>query len=331
MNSNIIRKKNIVLKKVDPLILLGKNDTYLKIIEENFHSKIVVRGENVTLEGTPEEVEKIENVFSELIFLVNRNKTLHKRDVETVIRMVNSKKGQIKTMDDLDSVIIFTHNGYIKPKTSGQVKCFRSVMRNDIVFVIGPAGTGKTYLAVALALSHLKSKVFKKIILARPAVEAGESLGFLPGDLKEKVEPYLRPLYDALFDMLAPEKLRNYIEKQIIEIIPLAYMRGRNLDNSFLILDEAQNASAMQMKMFLTRLGINSRAIVNGDITQIDLYDKNDSGLIQIQHILKNIKGIDIVYLDKEDVIRHRLVKDIIQAYDNHELIKNSKSPKENK
>jgi len=327
---SIKSKKNIVLKEVDPLILLGKNDTYLKMIEENFRSKIVVRGENVTLEGTPEEVEKIENVFSELIFLINRNKMLHERDVETVIRMVKSKNEQIKTMEDLNSVIIFTHNGYIKPKTSGQIKYYRSVMKNDIVFVIGPAGTGKTYLAVAFALAHLKSKVIKKIILARPAVEAGESLGFLPGNIREKVEPYLRPLYDALSDMLAQEKLKNYIEKQVIEIIPLAYMRGRNLDNSFLILDEAQNASTMQMKMFLTRLGVNSMAIVNGDITQIDLCNKNDSGLVQIQHILKNINGIDFIYLNKEDVIRHRLVKDIIQAYDNHEIKKNSKSQKEN-
>lgn len=327
---NIKSKKNIVLKEVDPLILLGKNDTYLKMIEDNFHSKIVVRGENVTLEGEPEEVEKIENVFSELIFLINRNKMLRKRDVETVIRMVNSKNEQIKTIEDLNSVVVFTHNGYIKPKTSGQMKYYRSVMKNDIVFVIGPAGTGKTYLAVAFALAHLKSKAIKKVILARPAVEAGESLGFLPGDLREKVEPYLKPLHDALFDMLTKEKLKNYIEKQIIEIIPLAYMRGRNLDNSFLILDEAQNASAMQMKMFLTRLGVNSMAIVNGDITQIDLYNKNDSGLIQIQHILKNINGIDFVYLNKEDVIRHRLVKDIIQAYDDHEIKKNSKSKKEN-
>jgi len=327
---NIKSKKNIVLKEVDPLILLGRNDTYLKMIEENFRSKIVVRGENVTLEGTPEEVEKIENVFSELIFLINRNKMLHERDVETVIRMVKSKNEQIKTMEDLNSVIIFTHNGYIKPKTSGQIKYYRSMMKNDIVFVIGPAGTGKTYLAVAFALAQLKSKVIKKIILARPAVEAGESLGFLPGDIREKVEPYLRPLYDALSDMLAQEKLKIYIEKQVIEIIPLAYMRGRNLDNSFLILDEAQNASAMQMKMFLTRLGVNSMAIVNGDITQIDLCNKNDSGLVQIQHILKNINGIDFIYLNKEDVIRHRLVKDIIQAYDNHEIKKNSKSQKEN-
>jgi len=324
-----ISKKNIVLKEVDPLILLGNNDTFLKLIENSFDSKIVVRGENVTIEGEPEEVEKLENVFSELIFLINRNKILRKKDIETVIRMVVSKGEETKTKKELNSVIIFGRNGYLKPKTEGQKRYFGSVMENDIVFVIGPAGTGKTYLAVAFALSHLKNSIVKKIILARPAVEAGESLGFLPGDLKEKVEPYLRPLYDSLFDMLPPEKLKTYIEKKVIEIVPLAYMRGRNLDNSFLILDEAQNATSMQMKMFLTRIGINSKAIINGDITQIDLYDKNNSGLIQIQSILKNINGIDFVYLHKEDVIRHRLVKEIINAYDSHESRNNGNNKAE--
>ncbi|MCK4965795.1 PhoH family protein [bacterium] len=322
--SSTVSKKNIVLREVDPLLLLGKNDSHLKIIEESFGSKVVVRGENVTLEGTPEEVEKIESVFSELIFLLNRNKSINKKDVQTTIRMVNSQSEDIKTIEDLDSVIIFTHNKHIKPKTQGQTAYFRSVRKNDIVFVIGPAGTGKTYLAVACALSYLKAKVVKKIILARPAVEAGESLGFLPGDLRDKVEPYLRPLYDALFDMMAHEKLKQLIEKQVIEVIPLAYMRGRNLDNSFLILDEAQNATAMQMKMFLTRLGVNSRAIINGDVTQIDLLNKNNSGLLQIQNILKNIDGIDFVYLDKKDVIRHKLIKDIIMAYDSHNKINNN-------
>ena len=324
-----IYKKNIVLKEVDPLILLGKNDAYLKMIEENFQSKIVVRGENVSLEGTTEDIKKIENVFSELIFLINRNKIIHRKDVETVIRMVNSKDEHVRTRNDLDNVIIFTQDGYIKPKTTGQIRYYQSVMKDDIVFVIGPAGTGKTYLAVAFALSNLKSKAVKRIILARPAIEAGESLGFLPGDLREKVEPYLRPLYDALFDMLTPDRLKNYIEKQIIEVIPLAYMRGRNLDNAFIILDEAQNASAIQMKMFLTRLGVNSKSIINGDITQIDLLDKNNSGLIQIQYILKNIDGIDFVYLNKDDVVRHKLVKDIIMAYDDHESKQTLKSEKE--
>ncbi|MFC1557751.1 PhoH family protein [candidate division KSB1 bacterium] len=316
--SSTVSKKNIVLREVDPLLLLGKNDSYLKIIEESFSSKVVVRGENVTLEGAQEEVEKIESVFSELIFLLNRNKSIQKKDVQTIIRMVNSQSEDTKTIEDLDSVIIFTHNKHIKPKTRGQTDYFRSVRKNDIVFVIGPAGTGKTYLAVACALANLKAKVVKKIILARPAVEAGESLGFLPGDLQNKVEPYLRPLYDALFDMMAHDKLKQLIEKQVIEVIPLAYMRGRNLDNSFLILDEAQNATSMQMKMFLTRLGVNSRAIINGDVTQIDLLDKKNSGLLQIQDILKNIDGIDFVYLDKKDVIRHKLIKDIIMAYDSH-------------
>ncbi len=315
----IVSKKNIVLREVDPLVLLGENDTNLKIIEESFNSKVVVRGENVTFEGTPEEVEKIENVFTELIFLINRNKILQKKDVETVIRMVNSGNKKSKTKEDLNSIIVFTRNGYLKPKTEGQKRYFHSVMKNDLVFVIGPAGTGKTYLAVAFALSNLKNNAVKKIIFARPAVEAGESLGFLPGDIREKVEPYLRPLYDSLFDMIPNEKLKSYIEKQIIEIIPLAYMRGRNLDNSFLILDEAQNATSMQMKMFLTRIGINSKAIINGDITQVDLHDKNNSGLIQIQDILKNINGIDFIYLNNDDIIRHKLVKDIINAYNTHE------------
>ncbi|HTO93710.1 MAG TPA: PhoH family protein, partial [Bacteroidota bacterium] len=193
-----------------------------------------------------------------------------------------------------------------------------AVRANDIVFAIGPAGTGKTYMAVALAVAALKNSEITKIVLTRPAVEAGESLGFLPGDLKEKVDPYLRPLYDALDDMLPPEKLRNYIEKRIIEIAPLAYMRGRTLNNAFVILDEAQNASAMQMKMFLTRLGPNSRAIVTGDITQIDLPGTTSSGLVQIQEVLRGVEGIAFVYFDRNDVVRHRLVKDIIDAYDRY-------------
>jgi phosphate starvation-inducible PhoH-like protein len=189
------------------------------------------------------------------------------------------------------------------------------VQVNDIVFAIGPAGTGKTYLAVAMAVANLKNREVSKIVLARPAVEAGESLGFLPGDLKEKVDPYLRPLYDALDDMLPSEKLKTYMERRIIEIVPLAYMRGRTLNNSFLILDEAQNATAMQMKMFLTRLGDNSKAIITGDVTQIDLPAKTTSGLVQIQEVLQNIDGIDFAYFDRNDVVRHRLVKDIIDAY----------------
>ncbi|MCX8106036.1 MAG: PhoH family protein, partial [Ignavibacterium album] len=209
-------------------------------------------------------------------------------------------------------------NDVVKAKTPGQKKYIQIAQKNDICFAIGPAGTGKTYLAVALAVSALKKGLVKKIILARPAVEAGESLGFLPGDFQEKIDPYLRPLYDALDEMLPTEKLRAYIEKGIVEIVPLAYMRGRTLNNAYVILDEAQNATALQMKMFLTRLGANSKAIITGDITQIDLPSKTKSGLIQAKEILQGISGVGFVYFDKEDVVRHKLVKDIINAYEKY-------------
>lgn len=318
MNTPI--KKSIPIKAIDPMLLLGYNDIYLRMIEDRFQAKIVVRGDTIALEGEPDEVEKIENVFSELVFLLHRNKRLERDDITTVLNLVQTSREPLPAREELESVVVFTPTGYVKPKTEGQKKYMKAVRQNDIVVVIGPAGTGKTYLAVASALSNMKEKYSKKIILARPAVEAGESLGFLPGDLREKVDPYLRPLYDALFDMLPADRLRTYLEKEIIEVVPLAYMRGRTLDNAFLILDEAQNSTALQMKMFLTRLGVNSRAIITGDITQIDLMDSQQSGLIQIQEILRGIEGIDFIYLDQRDVVRHKLVKDIIQAYDQHQV-----------
>jgi phosphate starvation-inducible protein PhoH and related proteins len=220
--------------------------------------------------------------------------------------------------NDIENIILFKKNDYIKPKTPTQIKYFKEVKENDIIFAIGPAGTGKTYLGVAFALESLKKKEINKIVLSRPAVEAGESLGFLPGDLSEKIDPYLKPLYDALEDMIPIEKLESYMKKNVIEIVPLAYMRGRTLNNSFVILDEAQNASTIQMKMFLTRLGPNSKAIITGDITQIDLPKKENSGLVQIQNILKGIKDISFVYFNKSDVVRHKLVKDIIEAYEKY-------------
>jgi phosphate starvation-inducible protein PhoH and related proteins len=213
---------------------------------------------------------------------------------------------------------VYKRNEFIKPKTATQIEYTKKIKENDIVFAIGPAGTGKTYLAVAFAISALKNKQINKIVLSRPAVEAGESLGFLPGDLSEKIDPYLKPLYDALEDMIPLEKLKLYIEKKVIEIVPLAYMRGRTLSNSFVILDEAQNATNVQMKMFLTRLGPNSKAIITGDITQIDLQGKEHSGLVQIQNILKNIPDIEFVYFNKNDVVRHKLVKNIIDAYERY-------------
>ena len=304
--------------------LLGLNDANLQMVEGRFDATITVRGDNLTFRGEQEEVDKIEKIFKELIYILNKNGNISANDVETVIDLVtvNGDSALPKNIaaqlseEDPDNVVLFTRNGIIRAKTPGQKEYIRQIKKNDIVFAVGPAGTGKTYLAVAMAVATLKNRDVVKIILARPAVEAGESLGFLPGDLKEKVDPYLRPLYDALDDMIPPDKLKTYIERRVIEVVPLAYMRGRTLNNAFVILDEAQNASSMQMKMFLTRLGTNSKAIITGDITQIDLPMKTVSGLVQIQDILQDIDGIRFVYFDRNDVVRHKLVKDIIDAYD---------------
>ncbi|MBI4535234.1 MAG: PhoH family protein [Ignavibacteriae bacterium] len=320
-------EKKIRIEGVDTLSLLGLNDANLQIVENRFDSNIVIRGDTITIRGMQAEVDQLEKIFRELIFILNKNGSLTTNDVETVIDLVtvNGEPALPRTVtsslsrDDLDTVILYTKNQIIRAKTPGQREYLRQVKKNDIVFAVGPAGTGKTYLAVAIAVASLKNNEIMKIVLTRPAVEAGESLGFLPGDLKEKIDPYLRPLYDALDDMIPGEKLRAYIEKRVIEIAPLAYMRGRTLNNAFVILDEAQNASAMQMKMFLTRLGPNSRAIITGDVTQIDLPVKSASGLVQIQEVLRAVEGISFVYFDRNDVVRHRLVKDIIDAYDKYQ------------
>lgn len=243
---------------------------------------------------------------------------LTEKDVHTVLDILRSGSLPELHEEDMESVVLYAKDDYIRAKTPGQIEYMKSVRQNDIVFAIGPAGTGKTYLAVAAAVAAFKKKEVLKIVLARPAVEAGESLGFLPGDLREKVDPYLRPLYDALEDMIPGDKLRNYLERGTIEIVPLAYMRGRTLNNAFIILDEAQNATSLQMKMFLTRMGANSRAIITGDITQIDLPSKKASGLIETQQILQNIEGISFIYFDKGDVVRHKLVKNIINAYEKY-------------
>ncbi|MDE3058242.1 MAG: PhoH family protein [Bacteroidota bacterium] len=314
-------ERKMKIEGVDAFQLLGVKDSHLQLIEHRFDANIIVRGEYITLRGEQSEVDQIEKVFKELTFLLTKNGALTSNDVDTVLDLVtvngdaSAAQPDYPAKDEMDSVVLFTKNSIIKAKTAGQVEYVRRVQMNDIVFSIGPAGTGKTYLAVAMAVASLKNRDVNKIVLARPAVEAGENLGFLPGDLKEKVDPYLRPLYDALDDMLPAEKLKTYMERRIIEIVPLAYMRGRTLNSSFLILDEAQNATAMQMKMFLTRLGDHSKAIITGDITQIDLPLKTTSGLVQIQEILQGIEGISFVYLDRNDVVRHKLVKDIIDAY----------------
>jgi phosphate starvation-inducible PhoH-like protein len=324
--------KTILLEGVDLINFYGINENNIEIIRESFTSSITARGENLYLKAEADELKDLETVFKELIMLQKRQGSISENDVRLIIELIKGKKSaelESKTgikPEEIDDVIYADKNGYVKPKTLGQIELFRKSKENDIVFAIGPAGTGKTYLAVAIALASLKAKKINRILLSRPAVEAGESLGFLPGDLSEKVNPYLKPLFDALEDMLPYERLKYYFEKNIIEVIPLAYMRGRTLNNSYLILDEAQNATSMQMKMFLTRIGINSKAIITGDITQIDLSSKQTSGLVQIQSILKGIDGVAFVYLDKKDVVRHRLVKDIINAYETY----NSKNYNDN-
>lgn len=308
-------EKRITLENVDMLNLLGVNDSNLKLLEDKFNSSIIVRGETVTIKGVIEEIDIIEKVLKEMVFALSTSGKLLERDVETILDLTIEGK-EIISNQEFDKIILYTKNDVIKAKTSGQVKYLESALKNDICFAIGPAGTGKTYLAVAFAVNALKKGIVNKITLARPAVEAGESLGFLPGDFREKIDPYLRPLYDALDDMIPSEKLKGYLEKKTIEIVPLAYMRGRTLNNAFVILDEAQNATDTQMKMFLTRLGANSKAIVTGDITQIDLPPKSISGLIQAREILQGIQGVGFVYFEKSDVVRHKLVKDIINAYE---------------
>lgn len=308
-------EKRMTLEGVDMLGLLGMNDNHIKMVEDRFNTAITVRGENIVLKGVPEEVATVEKILKEMVYVLNTNGSLTPADVNTILDLSIQGK-EIINEKEFDAIILYTKNDVIKARTPGQQKYLETARKNDICFAIGPAGTGKTYLAVALAVSGLKRGIVSRIVLARPAVEAGESLGFLPGDFREKIDPYLRPLYDALDDMIPSEKLKAYIEKRVVEIVPLAYMRGRTLNNAYVILDEAQNATDMQMKMFLTRLGANSKAIITGDITQIDLPAKAVSGLVQAKEILKDIEGVGFIYFDKSDVVRHRLVKDIIDAYE---------------
>jgi len=308
--------RRLTFDGTDMLSLLGINDANIKILENRFSTTITVRGENVVIKGVEEEVGVVEKIFKEMVYVLNTNGRLKEDDVRTIVELT-MHGGEVVSEKDFDDIILYTKNDVIKAKTPGQVNFYKTALKNDICFAIGPAGTGKTYMAVAIAVSAMKKGVVNRIVLARPAVEAGESLGFLPGDFREKIDPYLRPLYDALDDMMPSEKLKGYIEKRAVEIVPLAYMRGRTLNNAFVILDEAQNTTDMQMKMFLTRLGVNSKAIITGDITQIDLPAKQVSGLVKAQEILKNIKGVGFVYMDKRDVVRHKLVKDIIDAYEN--------------
>ena len=306
--------KTIELKGVDPALVFGVRDVFINKIEESFGARIFARGTKINLEGDENTLSQIERVIGEMLMTINRKGFIDEQDVTTLINMELGGQ-QLPGEITADTVILFKKTGVIKPRSVNQEHYFHATLKNDLVFGIGPAGTGKTYLAVAIAVAALRNHDVQRLILTRPAVEAGESLGFLPGDITEKIEPYLAPLYDALYDMLPPEKVRVYEEQHIIEVLPLAYMRGRTLNNAYVILDEAQNTTPMQMKMFLTRLGANSKAIITGDITQIDLPDRQKSGLIDALEILRGIEGIEFVYFDTTDVVRHRLVKKIIKAY----------------
>lgn len=307
--------------------LFGKYDENLKVIEENCEAKIVARGNEILITGTPEMVDNAVALFGQLIKIVESGTLIDVGTINYMAKMLQkTKEGKqpqlqqkgkrVELADTLSEIIYVTSRGkQIKPKTAGQKDYITAIKNHDIVFGIGPAGTGKTYLAVVMAVRALRNKEVQRIILARPAVEAGEKLGFLPGDLLEKVNPYLRPLYDGLYDVLGREIAQKYMEKNIIEIAPLAYMRGRTLEDSFIILDEAQNTTSEQMKMFLTRIGTGSKVVITGDITQIDLPKGAYSGLVEAQNVLSGVEGIAFHYLTEVDVVRHPLVQKIIQAY----------------
>ena len=310
-------EKVITLENVSLLDFLGAENRNINAIAAAFpQSKIISRGNEVRIKGTPAEILKINDLFNALLEHYNQYGLISEENVKAYIRQDEER---VETEAKEDTIIYGTKGFAIKPKTANQQKLVDVARENDLVFALGPAGTGKTYIAVALAVRALKNKEVKKIVITRPAVEAGENLGFLPGDLKEKIDPYLRPIYDALDDMVPPEKLKFYQENRIIEIAPLAYMRGRTLHNAFILLDEAQNTTPMQIKMFLTRMGPHSKVIVTGDVSQIDLPHKQKSGLIEATRILSGIKGIGFVTLDAADVVRHRLVRQIIHAYEKHE------------
>ena len=305
----------------DELLLAGVNDIHLKTLARLADVRVILRRDRLILSGPSGAVEQGLPVARRMIRMARLQRPFSAADVERFFAEAEREPsgaevdGDEARAEEDEGVALPGARKVIRPKSDGQRAYLRAIRENDIVVGIGPAGTGKTYVAVAMAVDALVRKRVRKIILTRPAVEAGEALGFLPGDIREKVDPYLRPLYDALEDMLPPERVWKYLEDHVIEIAPLAYMRGRTLSDAFLILDEAQNATTAQMKMFLTRLGLNSRTVITGDKTQIDLANPDESGLLEIEGILKDVEGIEFVYLDEADVVRHRLVKDIIRAY----------------
>ena len=306
--------------------LFGSFDENIRLIEQHYGVDVVTRGTDIKISGEPEAVTKAVRAVKGLLQLINRGEQLNEQNVRYVLMLVDEGSEEELPQLSSDSICITAKGRPVKPKTLGQKKYVEAIRDNTIVLGVGPDGTGKTYLAVAMAVSAFRAKEVNRIILTRPAVEAGESLGFLPGDLQSKVDPYLRPLYDALFDMLGSETYNKYMERGNIEVAPLAYMRGRTLDDSFIILDEAQNTTPEQMKMFLTRLGFNSKMVITGDVTQIDLPGERKSGLKEVMRILKGVEDISINLFNEKDVVRHQLVQRIIQAYEKYDEGKRHKN-----
>jgi phosphate starvation-inducible PhoH-like protein len=306
--------------------LLGQQDRFLRTVEGAFDCRIVARGNEIDIKGDAGEAESCTRLFEELIELLEDGLVITPENLELAIDMVKSGK-EIKPTDVFKEAVLTARGKIIRPKTVGQKHYVEMMRKSTIVFSIGPAGTGKTYLALAYAVQGLLDHKVDRLILTRPAVEAGEKLGFLPGDLHQKVDPYLRPLYDALYEMLGAEKFHRLMEQGVIEVAPLAFMRGRTLNDSFIILDEAQNTTPEQMKMFLTRLGFGSRAVITGDITQVDLPKEMDSGLMVVRDILSGITGVEFVYLDASDVVRHKIVQQIVEAYKHYESRDRKKAP----
>ncbi len=313
------RGRFILTEGIDQRLLFGQSDSFLRQIEARFPVKIVARGDRINIDGDPKDVDQVVALFTDLMTRIRKGAYITDQYLTYAMAMVRENGQGPAESISTEALLTSALKKAIKPKTIGQSQYVEAVAKNDMVFAIGPAGTGKTYLAVAMAVAELKANRVNRIVFTRPAVEAGESLGFLPGDIRAKVDPYLRPVYDALYDMLQPDKIRKLLEMGIIEIAPLAFMRGRTLNEAFVVLDEAQNTTSAQMKMFLTRIGDGSKAIITGDITQIDLPEAKSSGLVKVQRILKGIPGLEFIYLTERDVIRHPLVQAIIKAYDRYE------------
>jgi phosphate starvation-inducible PhoH-like protein len=312
-------RREIVIQDVSHIPeLFGINDEHLRFIEDKFRVRITTSGSHIGISGEDDPVDRVERLLTQLESLIAEGFSLRDGDLRFIIRLF-LEDGDANVREIFtEKIQVYTEKKFITPKSLAQKEYIYAIEKYDLVFGIGPAGTGKTYLAMAMAVSGLMRKKFSRIILVRPAVEAGEKLGFLPGDIYEKINPYLRPLYDALYDMMDFEKSQKLVDRGLIEIAPLAYMRGRTLNDSFIILDEAQNATSEQMKMFLTRLGFNSKAVITGDVTQVDLPPGKGSGLIEVQNILDDVEGIRFVYFSERDVIRHDLVQSIIKAYERH-------------